>query len=118
MGFSKTTVAVWPRFKNTAHNTAYPRLRFCPQPYIEQLLNRNSPAQGDGDEERDCVESRDQSQHKDRDKADQRPDKWSAIVSQVHRPSEDPRQIFEKLQVNRRTEAVAKARELGLLYTE
>ncbi|MDZ7795245.1 MAG: LuxR C-terminal-related transcriptional regulator [Spirochaetia bacterium] len=28
------------------------------------------------------------------------------------------RQIFEKLQVNRRTEAVAKARELGLLYTE
>jgi len=28
------------------------------------------------------------------------------------------RQIFEKLQVNRRTEAVAKARKLGLLYTE
>ena len=28
------------------------------------------------------------------------------------------RQIFEKLRVNRRTEAVAKARELGLLYTE
>ena len=27
-------------------------------------------------------------------------------------------QIFEKLRVNRRTEAVAKARELGLLYTE